>query len=55
MPYNASTDAALGYVSKRHKEKLDEMAAHTNRKKRAMMEWLIDQEYEKMLKEAQNA
>lgn len=55
MPYNAATDANLGYVSQAHKDRLDEMAAHTKRKKRAMMEYLIDQEYEKMRKEASNA
>ncbi len=55
MPYNPKTDANLGYVGREYRDKLIEMAEHTKRKKRAMIEFLIDQEYEKMLKEARNA
>lgn len=46
MPYNAKTDANAGYISKEHQRKFHELAAKTKRKKRAMLEWLIEQAWD---------
>lgn len=48
MPYNAKTDSNAGYISKKHKARLIEMATHQKRGQRAQLEWLIDQEYERL-------
>lgn len=54
MPYNPNTDATAGNISRHHAEMLQAIIAQQKRSKRATLEYLIEQEYSKLLKEAQN-
>jgi predicted transcriptional regulator len=48
MAFNPKKDANAGNISIKHRDKLWQLADKTKRKRRAMLEWLIDQEVKRM-------
>jgi hypothetical protein len=55
MGYNRTKDVTAGYISPGHLKRLQAIMRQGRRGKRATLEWLIDQEYDKLPKEADNA
>jgi hypothetical protein len=55
MGYNRTKDVTAGYISPSHLKRLQAIMRQGRRGKRATLEWLIDQEYDKLPKEADNA
>jgi hypothetical protein len=55
MAYNRTKDVTAGYISPDHLKRLQALMQQGRRGKRATIEWLIDQEYDKLPKEAQDA
>jgi hypothetical protein len=53
MAYNRTKDVTAGYISPDHLKRLQTLMQQSRRGKRATIEWLIDQEYDKFIKETQ--